>query len=185
MRTALVLALVAAAIALAGCQGDVQRAVSRPEPAVDSEAVTTADRELMRALATFAQSPTDSNWRRLRLAPRVELGLGRRLIVERTTRELRDPAAWTIKVEGFFRARVGPFSALPLLANNRDALSVAVGAHPHCASPPKPPPQQVIALRRVSVEPKNLNSCLSWFSVDAFVDDDGRVRAITLDLWEP
>jgi hypothetical protein len=186
MRTALVLALVvAAAIALGGCQEDVQRAVSRPEPAVDAEVVTAADRELMRALATFARSPTDSTWRRLRLARRVKLGLGRRLIVERAARELRDPAAWMIKVEDLFRARVGPFSALRLLANNRDARRVSVGAHPHCASPPKPPPQQVIALRRVSVQPKNSNSCLSWFSVDAFVGDDGRLRAITLDLWEP
>ena len=179
-------ALVAAvAVALGGGQATVQRALSSPEPSPYAEAVIAADRDLMRALATFARSPTDSNWRRLRLAPSVEIGLGRQLIVKRAARELRDPTAWRIKVNEYFRAHVGPFSALRLLANNRHALRVSVGEHPHCASPPTPPPQQAVALRRVSLQPSGGYSCLSWFSVDAFVGNDGRVRAITLDLWEP
>jgi hypothetical protein len=30
-----------------------------------------------------------------------------------------------------------------------------------------------------------IDSCLSRFSVDLFVDDYGRITAVTLDLWEP
>ena len=184
MRALRLALVVAVAVVLGGCQEDGQRAVSRPERTPKGEAVTAADRELMRALAKFARSPTESSWRRLRLAPRVDIGLERRLVAERGARELRDPAAWRINAESF-RASVGPFSALRLLADNRRPVRVSVGPHRHCASPPKPPPQRVEALRRVSVQPRSPDSCLSWFSVDAFVGDDGRVHAITLDLWEP
>jgi len=30
-----------------------------------------------------------------------------------------------------------------------------------------------------------MQSCLDWFTIDFFVDNDGMVAAITLDLWEP
>ena len=105
--------------------------------------------------------------------------------MQRSASELRDPEAWKINV-GYFRAYDGPFSALRLLTDERGVpLQVSLGPHPHCVSPPVPPPQRVAALRRVSVQPSNAETCLLWFSVDAFVDDLGEVRAVTLDAWEP
>ncbi|OGO73385.1 MAG: hypothetical protein A3G84_05105 [Chloroflexi bacterium RIFCSPLOWO2_12_FULL_71_12] len=85
-----------------------------------------------------------------------------------------------------FRGRSGPFSALELLAR-REPTTVWVGPHPHCASPPAPPPTDFASLRRVSVQPSQPrdDTCLSWWTVDLFVSVDGRVAAVTLDLWDP
>jgi hypothetical protein len=48
-----------------------------------------------------------------------------------------------------------------------------------------PPPIQVADLRRVSVQPRDTESCLQWWTVDLFLTPDGKVAAVTLDLWEP
>lgn len=52
---------------------------------------------------------------------------------------------------------------------------------------PQPPPSGLQDLRRVSVQPpeQSIESCLEWSTVDFFVDEDGLVVAITVDLWEP
>jgi len=45
---------------------------------------------------------------------------------------------------------------------------------------------QVVAdLRRVSVLPRDMESCLQWWTVDLFLTLDGKIAAVTLDLWEP
>ncbi len=119
------------------------------------------------------------------LAGSVDLGLGRRLVLERSAAELRDPEAWKIHVKSF-RAYGGPFSALPLMAEERGPLRVSVGPHRHCAAPRViPPPRGVETLRRVSVQPQRMESCLQWWSVDVYVDGVGEVHAVTLDAWEP
>ena len=83
-----------------------------------------------------------------------------------------------------FRARTGPFSALEPLIDERPHVIVA-GPHNHCASPPVPAPEGYEAHRRVSVQPADATSCLEWFSVDLFLEADGTIDAITLDLYEP
>ena len=184
MRTALALAVVVAVTALsAACQGDEQ--ARRPtDSAAQRDAATPTDRNVMRSLVRFARSPSDSTWRRLRLARRVELGLGKRLVVQRSRGELRDPDAWRLDAD-HFRGRVGSLSALRLIADEPRRLRLSVGPHAHCAAPPTPPPGRVARLRRVSVQPERPDSCLSWWSVDVYVDRGRRVRAVTLDLWEP
>jgi hypothetical protein len=37
----------------------------------------------------------------------------------------------------------------------------------------------------VSIQPTNTTSCLEWSTVDLFIDTDGNIAAITLDLFEP
>jgi hypothetical protein len=187
MRTALALALaVAMTTLLSACHSALPSWTHPPsEVQEDSDAPTPQDRELMRSFVAFARSPTDATWRSLPLAPTVHLGLGQRLVLRRSASELRDPEAWTINVKSF-RAYGGPFSALRLLSEKpAGPLHVSVGPHRHCASPPLPPPHRVAALRRVSVQPSNPETCLLWFSVDVYVDDLGEVRAVTLDAWEP
>jgi hypothetical protein len=83
-----------------------------------------------------------------------------------------------------FRAYVGPFSALELIADDR-RLVFRAGVHRHCVSPPVPPPRAVASLRRLSIQPRRFDSCLGWFTVDAFVTDSGEIEAITLDASEP
>lgn len=107
------------------------------------------------------------------------LGLADRLLTSWTPAQLADPATWTLDVESF---RVGPFSALQQLSR-LEAAQLSVGPHPHCVSPSIPAPVEVAHLRRVSVQPREFDSCLQWFTVDLFVDANGAAHAV--DLYEP
>ena len=189
MSATMTTAAVAVSALLTACQSGDQPALtpsSQPprSAGADRNAATRADRELVRSLVAFARSPTESAWRKLALARRVEIGLGTRLVSQRSARELRDPERWTIDAKRF-RGAVGPFSALRLIAGEPRPLHVSVGPHAHCVSPPVPPPQRVANLKRLSVQPRNPDSCLSWWTVDVYVNADGEVRAVTLDHWEP
>jgi hypothetical protein len=48
-------------------------------------------------------------------------------------------------------------------------------------------PEGLAYKRRVSLQPAygSVTSCLSWFTVDLFVDEHRDIVAVTLDLWEP
>jgi hypothetical protein len=138
----------------------------------------------MEGLIAFARSPGDTTWTAAPFAASVDLGLGDTLYSRRSARELREPAAWRLALE-LFRGRVGTYSALDLIAMEQGSLRVTHGPHRHCASPPVPPPPHVSTLERVVVQPRDPDGCLDWWTVDAFVDGDGKIRAITFDLWEP
>lgn len=147
--------------------------------------VRPAETELVEGLVDFARHPQ-------RLAPpaalgtgRVALGLGERLLVTRDAAELADPSAWRLDAgRESFRDLRGPFSALERIAENGGRQMVA-GPHRRCVSPPTPPPAAVADLRRISAQPATVTSCREWWSVDLYLEDDGTVRAVTLDLWEP
>jgi hypothetical protein len=64
-------------------------------------------------------------------------------------------------------------------------LTIGTGAYRRCVSPAGRPPPRVASLTRLSVQPLRVESCLQWWSVDPYVTRAGRVRAVTLDLWEP
>jgi len=165
------------ALALAGCAGK-----ESAEPAVTTQAEQS--RSAMEALIAFARSPGEATWAVIPLAESVELGLGETLHTKRSARELRQPGAWLLNLD-LFRARAGTSSALELIAAEEGRLRVTHGPHPHCASPPVPPPPAVAALDRVVVQPAAPDGCLDWWTVDAFVNGDGDIEAVTLDLWEP
>lgn len=145
----------------------------------------TSEQALVDAFVAFAKGPGDDTFAALPLADHVAFGLGPEILATTPASRLRQPSAWELDAEGF-RAYVGPFSALDLLGP-LGAYDVTLGPHPHCASPPMPPPEGMEDLERISVQPRLgfEDSCLAWFSVDFFVAPDGRVQAITLDLWEP
>ena len=161
------LALVFVASVAAGCGGGGQET----EPALE-------------ALIAFARDPSEANWDRLPLAASVGLGLGGTVHARRSAVELRRPDAWTLSVDGF-RGRAGTASALELIAAEDGPLRTTSGPHPHCASPPVSAPPFLAEFRRVAVQPADADGCLDWWTVDAFVDATGRIRAVTLDLWEP
>ena len=144
-------------------------------------------------LVLFARSPDEGALSRVPLSgDGVWIGLADELMVRRTPEELADPDAWLLDAQAL-RGRVGPFSALDLLADwdlgrntppVREAM-VIVGEHPHCASPPVAAPAEVADLRRLSLQPVGPDSCLTWWTVDLFAGADGTIQAITLDLYEP
>jgi hypothetical protein len=144
---------------------------------------TAADEGLVRALVDFARAPGAVTLGAVPFADKVRLGLSNRLMTERPSLDLARPDAWVLGAE-VFRGRVGPFSALDLLAKDVPT-TISVGPHPHCASPPVPPPTDLVGSRRVSVQPKGIDSCLLWWTVDLFVSPAGRIEAVTLDLWDP
>lgn len=145
---------------------------------------TGRDKRLIRALIRFTHSPSPETATAVPLADDgVWLGLADRLLMRRSAAELADPKAWELDVE-IFRAYVGPFSALEFLARPEPTI-ISVGPHPRCVSAPVPPPTEVANLRRLSVQPRDRESCLQWWTVDLFLTPGGRISAVTLDFFEP
>ena len=138
------------------------------------------------SVATFAWEQDDLSFAGMHLADEVALGLADRVLKTVAESELRDPDVWRLELD-LFRAYTGPFSALELLTQQR-VVEVSVGEHPHCSSPPVPPPAGFEGFKRVSVQPVfsyEHIGCIEWFTVDFFVDELDEIHAITLDLWEP
>jgi hypothetical protein len=145
---------------------------------------TDKDERIVRALIRFARSPGPKTVADVPLADHgVWLGLADRLLAMRSPKELTATAAWVLRSK-LFRGYAGRFSALDLLAG-RERMTVTLGPHPHCASPPVPPPPRVAHLRRVSVQPRDIDSCNQWWTVDVFLRSGGDIQAVTLDTWEP
>ena len=170
-----------------------QPSTSRPAPTVKDE-----DLRLIRDFVAFAARPSAETAERLPLADEVQLGLSRDLKATLDVAETSDASAWVLNAT-YFRAYTGPFSALESIQRHADesrstsvrgrgaAFHVSVGDHPHCASPPVPAPRGLEHHRRVSVQPSasSIDSCLSWFTVDLFLNVVGSIEAVTLDLYEP
>jgi hypothetical protein len=166
-----------------------------PEPSASTSQSTSTDAptasetaheqqaaaDLIGKLTDFARSPSQAAWEKLPFAETVQLGLGERIVKSVPAAELADPASWTLPVD-MYAGYKGPFSALEQLAQNNER-NISVGEHPHCAGSPRPAPDGLEALSRWSTQPA-VQECLRWYSVDLFVED-GTIRAVTLDLWEP
>jgi hypothetical protein len=151
--------------------------------AVPGETPTSPDLVVVRALTEFARRPSAAALAAVPLADTVEVGLGDSIVSVRASGDLVRADAWMLR-RAPFHGRVGPFSALELLASD-PPIAVTVGPHPHCASPPVPAPAAFAAFRQVSVQPTGVDTCLLWWTVDLFVSPSGRIAAITLDLWDP
>ncbi len=145
-------------------------------------AVADDDRAIADALMTFARDPTVGTAEAVPFASSVELGLGPDLTRQIDIADIADPSAWVFDAS-LFRARDGDLSALEHLSQDR-VVQLLVGEHPHCASPPMPAPDGYDQHRRLSIQPLDITSCIEWWTVDLFVDN-GRVDAVSLDLWEP
>ena len=160
---------------------------------------TARDVRLIRDFVAFAVQPSATTAEPLPFAAQVRLGLSRALRSTAATSSIPQASAWRLEAK-YFRAYVGPFSALALVQRHAhetksqsvrrrggNAFDVSVGDHPHCAGPPLPAPRGFEDFRRVSVQPstESIDSCLAWFTVDLFVDQEGRIAAVTLDIWEP
>ncbi len=139
--------------------------------------------EIAFAFSDFADGG-DGTFDELPLADEVALALGSEVVARRGRDDLVERNAWTVN-DSEFRAYSGPFD---ILSEAGGPVVVGSGVHPHCASPlPTPAPPELAQFQRVWLQPPedSIDSCLSWSSVDLFVDDTGRIRGVSLDLWEP
>lgn len=157
--------------------------VLRSKP-LHSVPILPSERQLLKDLYRFAKSPTSESASEVPFGPEVALGLGNEVIKRLPRSRLADASSWRLNVE-YFRAYVGPFSALDLLADSNGAYRLSVGRHPSCVGPPVPTPSTLAGLRQISAQPRSTSSCLAWWSVDVFVDGAGDVRGVTMDLYEP
>ena len=117
------------------------------------------------------------------LADEVILALGPEIERTATRTELTDPDNWWLGDEEGFEGLVGPFN--PLVALQRTGLRITAEPVPHCASPPRDWPAEFAGLRQVNVEPIGIDSCIEWFGLHLFLDDDGRIAAVAHDLFGP
>jgi hypothetical protein len=125
------------------------------------------------------------------LAGEVLLAAGSDVVASVSGAELADPDAWVLPIE-VFRARTGPFSALALLADAHPedgegfVGAIFTGPGPRCAGPPGATPPELAGLRRISIQSApDPVTCLDWWAVDLYLDGEGRIAGIALDLWEP
>lgn len=118
----------------------------------------------------------------LGFAATVSLGVHNVLSVERSLDDLRSADGWTVGVSEY-AGFAGPFSALETLRTG-GPLVIEEGEHPHCAGPPLDPPAGLENATRVHAQPKNVDSCIPWFSVDLWIVD-GSIQAVTLELFGP
>jgi hypothetical protein len=161
-----------------------QSTASSTPAASPSAAVTASSRPS--ASATPVGTPRETRDARtfagLSLADRVGLALDDQMPLERPASALARPDGWVLDVNEF-AGRVGPFSALDLLARDA-ATTMSIGPHPQCASPTRPTPAALAAMRRISIQPMGIDTCLKWWAVDLFVSS-GRIAVVSLDLWAP
>lgn len=155
-----------------------------PSPtASPRETATADDARVVAALAAFAKARDARTFAAVPLADTVGLALDDQLPLERPATALARPEGWVIDVKEF-QGYAGPFSVLDLLA--RDVpTTITVGPHPQCSSPQRDTPAALAGLRHLSVQPKDVDSCLKWWSVDLYVSPAGRIRTASLDLWSP
>jgi hypothetical protein len=152
-------------------------------PVSSATAVTDGDRAVVQALRAYAADPSAANFERVPWADTLSLGVGTELMRTVPAAELQAPEAWAVRPDsGYEWASSGPFNALDLLDQD-EPYQTTVGAHPHCASEPKPAPADVADMRRVSTQPTD-GACPAWYTVDLFMEQ-GEIHAVTLDLWEP
>lgn len=147
-----------------------------PPPTLASD----ADQEAARALIRFAVGGDIDD---VPLADEVTLLLGPEIYSTTTAGALADPDAWTASAPDGFGGFEGPFS--PLLVLDPYALRLTAGAVPHCAGPPRDWPDDLDGLRQVNIEPVGIDSCIAWFGVHLFLDDDDRIAAVSIDRFGP
>jgi hypothetical protein len=145
------------------------------------ETPTADDERIVGAMVAFARARDARTFAALPLATTVGLALDDQIPLPRPATALARADGWVLDVNEF-RGRVGPFSALDLLAMDVPT-TISIGPHPVCASPVSPTPAALADQRRVSVQPRDIDTCLKWWAVDIYVSAAGRITTVALDLW--
>ncbi len=155
---------------------------SGPTPSVPTDEEQSAALDLL----NFAEwwNTEFGNADSMALADQVTLLLGadgERQI--RSRAELGDRAGWGFDATDAF-GYVGPFNIIDVLAKET-GVQISSGPINHCAGPPLDWPTELDGLRQVNIEPVGIDTCLLWFGISLFLNGEGDIAAVALDLWEP
>lgn len=144
---------------------------------------TLTDRDLGFAFVDFANGG-EGAFDDLRFADEVLLALGSEVYARRDPAVLFRRPTWTVNAP-YFEDYSGPFN---LLDGVPSPSEIVVGPHRRCAGPLSiPAPTELARHRRVAILPAegSIESCMAWASVDVFVDAQGRIHGVALDLFGP
>lgn len=141
--------------------------------------------ETPRRFLEFAAAPSAGTLAALDVAPTVEFGVDGRKVTERSAADLLDHHAWDVgntrTTSGQF---VGPFNALTAvqgIQHRGGGFSNSHGDVVRCGTTEHIPHAATLgAATRVSVQPdpSAISSCVDWFSVDLYLDDQGRLVGV-------
>lgn len=150
-----------------------------PAGGTDDELPSSGEQAVAQALVQFARG---GNLDPVPLADEVTLGLG--LVTTKVVgaQELADRATWVID-QDVFAGYGGPFDLLEPVANG--PVGFSRGPIDHCAAPPLEWPEEWASLSQISIEPVGIDSCIGWYGLSLFLNTDGEIEAVVLDLWEP
>jgi hypothetical protein len=148
---------------------------------IDPFSPTAGEVAVADAFVRFADSPSAETAAALPFAGEVSLGLASDIITIVARSEIADASRWQLDVDEY-AGFGGPFSALDHPASS---VELTVGPHDHCANPPIAPPSGFEDLRQISLQPTDIDSCIDWWSVDFYLDEEGQIRAVTLLLFGP
>ena len=144
---------------------------------------TAIERQLGFAFADFANGG-EGAFNDLPFADEVTLVFGSKAYARRDSAVLFQRLAWEISAADFADYS-GPFNLIDFVPS---PSQVVVGPHARCASAiPIPAPPELADYRRVGILPDegSVDSCVNWSAIDLFVDDDGLIRGVGLDLVGP
>jgi hypothetical protein len=149
-------------------------------PTDDPSPPSEAESAVARALVSFARGGSFAD---LPLADEVTLGLGLDEQQTRSRAELADRDNWTFDATEGFGGFVGPFNVLDTLSAGW--VEFSAGPMNFCAAPPKIWPADWQALDQVNIEPVGIDSCIAWYGISLFLNGDGEIEVVVLDLFGP
>ncbi len=118
-------------------------------------------------------------------ADEVTLALGPEIARTVPRSALSSRETWTFEPPGGYAGGfVGPFSAIDDL-DRALGLTYSTGSMAVCAGSPRTWPETFARLDQINIEPIGIDSCIAWFGVSLFVNDDGQIEAVALDHFGP
>ncbi len=148
-------------------------------PTAAANEPTAEEQAAAQALVRFAQGGSLAD---VNLADEVVLSLGLAYDETFVPAQLEDRSNWSFDYEPY-AGRVAPFDILAPLIDGQ--VKFSVGSIPHCASPALDWPTEWEAMTQINIEPVDATSCLDWYGISLFRNNEGAVEVIVLDLFEP
>jgi hypothetical protein len=150
------------------------------EPTRQPIARTPFARLIAHAFINFAHDPSTKT---AAFDTPVNLGLGGRVVVTLGDDDRYAPAKWRLPLTGYAGGS-GYVSALRLLIHHAGNLHVSNAPVPACV-------EHVREWRLtggghlVRIQPRYVDSCIEWWSVDLYVNDGNQVVAVNVNLGAP